>query len=130
MVRRRSWAIRVCALVGVTAAAIASNAGEPAWSVAGSEASGASTSASTSAEAASPAVDESWAIRGQATLVPQGNLRFRSPFQGANSLNAKGQARETFDFTLYAGARLWSGAEIWVNPEVDQGFGEKHSVFQ
>ena len=30
---------------------------------------------------------------------------------------------ETFDFTLYAGARLWSGAEIWINPEIDQGFG-------
>jgi len=25
--------------------------------------------------------------------------------------------------TLYAGARPWPGAEIWINPEVDQGFG-------
>lgn len=25
--------------------------------------------------------------------------------------------------TLYLGARLWSGAEAWVNPEIDQGFG-------
>jgi high affinity Mn2+ porin len=25
--------------------------------------------------------------------------------------------------TLYAGLRPWSGAEFWINPEVDQGFG-------
>jgi high affinity Mn2+ porin len=27
------------------------------------------------------------------------------------------------DATLFLGARLWSGAEIWVTPEMDQGFG-------
>jgi high affinity Mn2+ porin len=31
--------------------------------------------------------------------------------------------RETFDVTLYAGYRPWKGGEIWVNPEIDQGFG-------
>ena len=25
--------------------------------------------------------------------------------------------------TLYAGVRLWQGAEVWFNPEIDQGFG-------
>jgi high affinity Mn2+ porin len=25
--------------------------------------------------------------------------------------------------TFYAGARLWQGAEFWINPEIDQGFG-------
>ena len=25
--------------------------------------------------------------------------------------------------TLYAGLRPWAGAEVWVNPEIDQGFG-------
>ena len=24
---------------------------------------------------------------------------------------------------MYAGVRLWQGAELWVNPEIDQGFG-------
>ena len=31
--------------------------------------------------------------------------------------------RETVDATQFAGVRLWSGAEAWVNPEIDQGFG-------
>src|ERR1035438_9617637 len=41
----------------------------------------------------------------------------------ANSLAANGPAEETTDATLYAGVRLWRGAELWINPEVDQGFG-------
>ena len=27
------------------------------------------------------------------------------------------------DATLYAGFRAWPGGEIWINPEIDQGFG-------
>jgi high affinity Mn2+ porin len=30
--------------------------------------------------------------------------------------------------TLYAGVRLWQGAEAWVNPEIDQGFGLSGSL--
>ena len=25
--------------------------------------------------------------------------------------------------TAYIGRRLWEGAELWINPEIDQGFG-------
>ena len=64
-----------------------------------------------------------WAIHAQTTLVEQGNLRFRSPYQGANSLDPAAKGRETFDATLYAGLRPWQGAEVWINQEVDQGFG-------
>ena len=36
----------------------------------------------------------------------------------------------TFDTTLYAGIRLWQGAELWITPEIDQGFGfaDTHGV--
>ena len=43
--------------------------------------------------------------------------------QGPNSLPRGGEGRQTTDIILYAGMRLWSGAELWVNPEIDQGFG-------
>jgi high affinity Mn2+ porin len=62
------------------------------------------------------------AIHGQATFTVQGTPAFPAPYAGANSL-AGNQAQETFDATIYAGLRAWSGAEIWVNPEIDQGFG-------
>lgn len=70
-----------------------------------------------------PAETQAWALHGQTTFVLQGNAGFRSPYQGPNSLRPAAQARESFDMTLYAGVRPWSGGEIWVNGEVDQGFG-------
>jgi high affinity Mn2+ porin len=62
-------------------------------------------------------------LHGQATFVDQGYPSFRSPFQGQNSLRGAGQTRETSDVTLFAGVKLWQGAEFWANPEIDQGFG-------
>ncbi|MGA8169757.1 MAG: outer membrane beta-barrel protein, partial [Methylocystis sp.] len=59
----------------------------------------------------------------QATLVGQGYPRIRAASDGPNSLPLAGDFRQTTDVTLYAGLRLWKGAEIWVNPEIDQGFG-------
>jgi high affinity Mn2+ porin len=62
-------------------------------------------------------------FHGQATFVWQGYPAIRSPYQGPNSLPRGGEARETTDATLFAGVRLWKGAEFWFNPEIDQGFG-------
>jgi high affinity Mn2+ porin len=66
----------------------------------------------------------------QTTFVWQGYPAFRSPFAGAQSLPGGGEGRETWDVTLYAGARLWPGAEVWANPEIDQGHGlaDTHGV--
>lgn len=62
-------------------------------------------------------------IHEQSTLLWQGYPPFRSPFQGPNSLPGIGEGRQTSDATLYAGVRLWQGAELWIDPELDQGFG-------
>ncbi|MGH8180100.1 MAG: carbohydrate porin [Steroidobacteraceae bacterium] len=63
-----------------------------------------------------------FAVFGQATYVEQETDAFAAPYSGQNSLSP-GMGRETADATLYLGARLWRGAELWVNPEADQGFG-------
>jgi high affinity Mn2+ porin len=63
-----------------------------------------------------------FALHGQTTFLGQYALPFHSPYRGTNSLHPN-QARQTWDVTLYAGMRLWDGAEFWINPEVDQGFG-------
>ena len=68
-----------------------------------------------------------FALHAQATYVSQYAPPFRAPYSGRNSLDPN-TGRETFDTTLYAGVRLWDGAEAWVNPEVDQGFGLSASV--
>ena len=62
-------------------------------------------------------------FHGQTTFTWQGYPAFRSPYEGSNSLPGSGEGRETWDATLYAGVRLWQGAELWLNPEIDQGFG-------
>ena len=67
--------------------------------------------------------DALWKVDGQFTNVTQGHPQFRSPYSGANSLQSNGRAEETSDLTIYVGRRLWHGAELWVNPEIDQGFG-------
>lgn len=62
------------------------------------------------------------ALHGQATIVAQATPGFPSPYTGPNSLTPR-QVKETFDATVYAGLRPWAGAELWINPEIDQGFG-------
>ena len=62
-------------------------------------------------------------FHGQTTLTWQGYPPIRSPYQGPYSLPGGGEGREIGDFTLFAGVRLWKGAEFWIDPEIDQGFG-------
>jgi len=71
---------------------------------------------------AAPATD-TVNFHGQATFVEQAYPSFRSPYAGINSLPGAAEGRETSDMTLYAGVRLWRGAEMWIDPEIDQGFG-------
>ncbi len=62
-------------------------------------------------------------IHGQGTFTEQAMPPMRSPYEGPFSLPGGGGGRETVDLTLYAGFKLWQGAELWLNPEADQGFG-------
>jgi high affinity Mn2+ porin len=66
--------------------------------------------------------NDGWSLHGQTTFATQYAPPFRAPYRGANSLDPNA-ARNTWDATLYVGRRLWEGAELWVNPEIDQGFG-------
>jgi high affinity Mn2+ porin len=74
------------------------------------------------------AAEDWWGLHGQTTFVTQYHPGFHSAFRGPNSLDPQAQARETWDLTLYGGLRLWRGAELWVNPEVDQGFGLSNTL--
>jgi high affinity Mn2+ porin len=77
--------------------------------------------AATAAQSEAPA-EENFAVHGQFTYVEQQTSEFNAPYSGPNSLSPDGAA-ETTDATLYLGARLWPGAEGWINGEIDQGFG-------
>jgi high affinity Mn2+ porin len=81
-----------------------------------------SSSAGLAADSTAAPAEESFAVHGQFTYVEQETSDFNAPYRGANSLSPNIGA-ETTDATLYLGARLWPGAEGWVNGEIDQGFG-------
>jgi high affinity Mn2+ porin len=65
----------------------------------------------------------SWNMHGQLTYVEQGYPAFHSPYQGANSLTGTGQVQNTASATAFVGFRPWDGTEIYINPELMQGFG-------
>ena len=75
-----------------------------------------------------PAEAEAWSAHGQTTLVAQGHGPFNSPYEGPLSLYPGSSTKETFDLTAFLGLRLWKGGEIYLNPEVDQGFGLSDTV--
>ena len=70
---------------------------------------------------------DSWLVHGQTTYVSQYAPPFHAPYAGANSL-ASNAGRETWDATLYVGRRLWTGAELWLDPEIDQGYGLSNTL--
>lgn len=69
-----------------------------------------------------PPKSDAFSVHGQTTFVQQYALPFRAPYRGPNSLDSNA-GRETWDVTFFLGFRLWPGAELWFNPEIDQGFG-------
>ena len=82
----------------------------------------AADSAALITKAPSAPAQDIWAVHGQSTFVSQYAAPFATPYSGPNSLAANA-GRETWDATAYLGLRLWNGAEAWINPEIDQGFG-------
>jgi high affinity Mn2+ porin len=76
---------------------------------------------------------ESWlpdtiSLHAQSTFVVQYHPSFKSPYRGTNSMAPQNVGDETWDVTLFAGVRTWDGGALFVNPEIDQGFGLSDTV--
>ena len=97
----------------------------PPPAVAAAPAAGATTQTTADAPTAdAPAAPENWAIHAQSTFLMQYHPAFAASFpRGPQSLDSGRRGDETTDATIYIGVRPWNGAEIWFNPEADQGFG-------
>ncbi len=66
---------------------------------------------------------DQWFVHGQVTNITQQHSDFSAKYSGPQSLSPSGPTVETTDATLMIGHRLWQDAEVWVNSEIDQGFG-------
>lgn len=85
--------------------------------------SSSAASAVTDAPADAEGRSQTWNLHVQSTAIGQGYPRFTAKYSGPNSLPASGQARETISVDVYAGFRLWKGAEVHVDAMSWQGFG-------
>ncbi len=83
---------------------------------------------SPSATNSAQTVSEAWSVHGQTTAIIQGDPPFPAKYSGPNSLDSQGEIRETISADLYAGARLWHGAEAHVDGLLWQGFGLSKTV--
>jgi len=59
----------------------------------------------------------------QATVVDEGDFNFHSPYSGNDSLSGKNQRQNSITSTLFMGARLLPGTEVYLNPEIAGGRG-------
>ncbi len=77
---------------------------------------------------ATPPAPETWGVYGQFTGLSQYHPAFTAPYTGQNSLTPNSVSSETTDITLFAGIRVSKGGELWINPEIDQGFGLSNTL--
>jgi hypothetical protein len=81
---------------------------------------------------AAPAVADEATVdwHAQTTYLRQFKPGFRSPYEGVNSLRRARETSYTFTGTLFLGARLVNGTELYFNPEVVQAdpFSGLHGV--
>jgi high affinity Mn2+ porin len=66
---------------------------------------------------------ETFSFHAQATVIDQYKPSFRAKYSGANSLTTTEESQSTITSTLYAGARLWKNATVYMNPEISGGSG-------
>lgn len=73
------------------------------------------------AQAPAPSGDSAgWSAHAQATCIWQDKLPFAAPYTGENSLRPEREQGRTFTATAFLGARLWPGAEAYVDPELSR----------
>ena len=70
-----------------------------------------------------PATPQCCNLHAQTTVVAQGDPGFPAKYSGPNSLNSAGERQETLAADLFAGVRLWDGAEMHADALMWQGFG-------
>jgi len=71
---------------------------------------------------------EQYSVHGQTTNAVQAYPKFPALYSGPNSFTPNGQARFGSTTNLFVGLGLWDGGAVYLNPEIDQGYGLSNSV--
>ena len=67
--------------------------------------------------------NERFSIHAQTTVITQYKPAFNAKYTGENSLLPSKETQTSITSTVYAGAKLWEGASIFLNPEISGGSG-------
>ena len=71
--------------------------------------------------------EQAWNIHAQNTDIDQWHPRYPAAYSGPQSLSDRSEDRETVSVDVYAGVRLWRGAEVYVDGLMWQGWGLSHT---
>ncbi|MBM3562691.1 MAG: porin [Alphaproteobacteria bacterium] len=71
---------------------------------------------------------ELYSVHAQTTHVAQAYPRFRALYDGPNSFPSGGKANVGSTTDFFLGLRLWEGGAVYLNPEIDAGYGLANSV--
>jgi high affinity Mn2+ porin len=69
---------------------------------------------------------EQFSVHFQATATPSGYPAFHADYSGPNSLPRGGEVRTSYSSTVFLGARLWEGGEVYADPEMFGGIAIGH----
>ncbi len=67
--------------------------------------------------------EERWSLHFQSTVATQAHPAFSAAYTGRNSLRPEAESATSIVTDLFAGARLWRGAELQFQPELAGGRG-------
>lgn len=72
--------------------------------------------------------EEQYSVHGQTTNVVQAYPKFPAAYDGPNSFPSHGKADVGSTSNIFMGVRLWEGGAVYLNPEIDAGYGLANSV--
>jgi high affinity Mn2+ porin len=70
-----------------------------------------------------PAAEERLGVHYQATVATQFHPTFHASYSGSNSMRPREEGATSIVTDLFLGARVWTGSEIWFQPELSGGRG-------
>jgi high affinity Mn2+ porin len=71
--------------------------------------------------------EDQYSVHGQTTNVGQTYPKFPAAYDGPNSFPSHCKANVGSTSNIFMGLRLWEGGAVFVNPEVDVGYGLNNS---
>src|SRR5665213_1987638 len=75
----------------------------------------------TQAQQTDSILNEKFSFHFQNTIITQYKPAFKAAYSGSNSLIPQKETQTSITATIFAGAKLWKGGSVFINPELAGG---------